>query len=220
MVYCMSDIHGELDRWNEMLKLIQFSDTDTLYFLGDAIDRKQHGIEILQDIMRRPNVHMILGNHEQMMLDSFWSNNTYDARRLWKNNGGGSTYKAMVYKIPTEERLRILRFIQELPDHLEIEVNGRIFYLVHGYIGENRHDRIWGRPEPPPEENPISGKTVIVGHTPTYYMNQYSDGFDESATLKIFHAPGFIDLDCGCGNNTNQRRLACLRLDDMMEFYI
>ena len=30
MIYCMSDIHGELDRWNEMLKLIQLSDTDTL----------------------------------------------------------------------------------------------------------------------------------------------------------------------------------------------
>ena len=220
MIYCMSDIHGELDRWNEMLELIQFSDTDTLYFLGDAIDRKSHGIEVLQDIMRRPNVHMILGNHEQMMLDSFWSNNTYDARRLWKNNGGGSTYKTMVYRIPTEERLRILRFIQELPDHLEIEVNGRAFYLVHGYIGENRHERIWGRPEPPPKEAPIPGKTVIVGHTPTYYMNQYSAGFDEAAALKIFYAPGFIDLDCGCGNQANQRRLACLRLDDMMEFYI
>ncbi len=220
MTYCMSDVHGELDRWNKMLKLIRFSDTDTLYYLGDAIDRKPHGVKILQDIMQRPNVRMVLGNQEQMMLDSFWSDHTHDALRLWKRNGGSSTYKAMTYKICPEERLRILRYIQELPDHLEMTINGQAFYLVHGYIGESREERIWGRPEPPPKETPIPGKTVIVGHTPTYFMNQYGDTFDETAMLKIFYAPGLIDLDCGCGHIIDQRRLACLRLEDMMEFYV
>ena len=120
MTYVMSDLHGELDRYNAMLELIQFSADDTLYVLGDVIDRNAHGIEILRDIMRRTNVHLILGNHEQMMLDSFWSPNEYDARRLWKQNGGGNTYRTMVYRTSTEERLRILRFIQELPDHFPI----------------------------------------------------------------------------------------------------
>ena len=152
MIYCVSDIHGEIQRWKTMLELIQFSNEDTLYVLGDVIDRNPHGIEVLQDIMRRPNIHMIVGNHEQMMLDSFWSNNDYDARRLWKYNGGGSTYRKMVYGTTTPERLRILRFVRELPDHLEIEVNGRQFYLVHGNVGDNHYDRIWGRPEPPPTE--------------------------------------------------------------------
>ena len=80
MIYCISDIHGEIDRWNTMLNLIQFSSSDTMYVLGDVIDRKPYGIQILQDIMDRPNVHMLLGNHEQMMLDTFCSGNEYDAR--------------------------------------------------------------------------------------------------------------------------------------------
>ena len=30
-----------------------------------------------------------------------------------------------------------------------------------------------------------------------------------------------IDIDCGCGNlRSEHRRLACLRLDDMAEFYV
>ena len=107
MIYCVSDIHGEILRWKSMLELIRFSDDDTLYVLGDVIDRNPFGIKILQDIMSRPNVHMIVGNHEDMMLQTFWSNNDYDARRLWKYNGGGSTYRTMVYKIPTAERLRL-----------------------------------------------------------------------------------------------------------------
>ena len=220
MTYVISDIHGEILRWQAMLGLIQFSDEDTLYVLGDVIDRYPHGIDILLDIMRRPNVHMIVGNHEYLMLQAFWSSNNYDARGLRKYNGGGNTYRTMVYKIPTEERLRILRYIQELPDHLEIEVNGQDFYLVHGNVGDTRHDRIWGRPEPPPKEPPIPGKTVIVGHTCTYYLNAYADGYDENSLFEIFYAPGLIAIDCGCGNDTDLRRLACIRLEDGKEFYV
>lgn len=51
MIYCMSDIHGECDRYKAMLEFIQFSDSDTLYVLGDVIDRKPGGIDILMDTM-------------------------------------------------------------------------------------------------------------------------------------------------------------------------
>lgn len=220
MVYCVSDIHGELSRWHAILERISFSEHDTLYVIGDVIDRKPYGIEILRDIMQRHNVRMILGNHEQLMLDAFRAVNPHEARTLWKQNGGSSTYKTMVYRISREERFRILQYVQRLPDHLEIEVNGRSFHLVHGNVGENRHDRIWGRPEPPPVKPPIPGKTVIVGHTCTYFMRRYDDAHDPNAPFEIYHAPGLIDLDCGCGNNTDLRRLACLRLDDMQVFYV
>ena len=210
---------GEKDRFDDILKQIHLTKDDTLYVLGDVIDRNPEGLNLLKYIIKHPNIKMILGNHEKMCLDTFWSNNDYDARRLWRNNGGGITHRIMTYILPTEDRLRILRFIQELPDHLEITVNGQDFYLVHGMPGETQHDRIWGRPEPPPEIPPIPGKTVIVGHTCTYYMNLYIDGHDENVPFEIFYAPGLIDVDCGCGNETELRRLACLRLDDMKEFY-
>ena len=220
MTYVLSDLHGEINRWHAMLELIQFSDTDTLYVLGDCIDRKPHGIEIIQEIMEQPNIHLILGNHEYMMLGSFWSPDYHDNRHLWKYNGGGCTYRTMQYKLTSQERVRILRFIKGLPDHLEVTVNGRDFYLVHGYVGETTHDRIWGRPEPPSREPPIPGKTIICGHTVTYYLNLYVEGYDETASFEIFYAPGLIGIDCGCGNSTDQRRLACLRLEDLAEFYI
>ena len=35
------------------------------------------------------------------------------------------------------------------------------------------------------------------------------------------HRDNIIDIDCGCGNlRSEHRRLACLRLDDMAEFYV
>ena len=41
-----------------------------------------------------------------------------------------------------------------------------------------------------------------------------------SEPFKIWYGDGIIDIDCGCGNKTDLRRLACLRLEDMAEFYI
>ena len=51
MIYVMSDIHGEHSRYISMLETINFSDEDTLYILGDVIDRKPGGIDILRDII-------------------------------------------------------------------------------------------------------------------------------------------------------------------------
>ena len=70
MHYCISDIHGEFDRYQAMLEEIHLTDDDTLYVIGDAIDRAPGGIDILEDIMARKNVVMLVGNHEQMCLDT------------------------------------------------------------------------------------------------------------------------------------------------------
>lgn len=36
---------------------------------------------------------------------------------------------------------------------------------------------------------------------------------DAGDHLKIFHTPGFINLDCGCGYNMPIKALACLRFN-------
>ena len=62
----MSDLHGCYDKYNLMLEKIQFNKDDTLYVLGDVVDRGDDGIKILLDMMTRPNIVPILVNHEYM----------------------------------------------------------------------------------------------------------------------------------------------------------
>ena len=69
VIYCVSDIHGELDKYERMLELIRFSDSDQMYIIGDVIDRGAMGVDVLRKIMDAPNMTMLLGNHEQMCLD-------------------------------------------------------------------------------------------------------------------------------------------------------
>ena len=110
MVYCISDIHGDYERYIAMLNFINFSDDDTLYVLGDVIDRGKQGVEILLDIMGRPNVFMIMGNHEQMCLATLGRYSEIGARQLWQQNGGSVTYRALVYGRAKEKRGKIFPF--------------------------------------------------------------------------------------------------------------
>ena len=62
MIYCISDIHGCYDEFMAVLEKIKFHSTDTLYVIGDAIDRGEKSIECINFIMRTPNVHFTIGN--------------------------------------------------------------------------------------------------------------------------------------------------------------
>ena len=221
MIYCMSDIHGEYDRFISMLRFIDFSGADTLYILGDVIDRGHDGIKILECVIKHSNMIMILGNHEEMCLQTLGPRHQFGAKQLWIQNGGHSTYQDLVYRRNHTERNEIIQYLSKLPDALNIQVNNRAFHLVHGMPSfhsdaQKCHEiRLWGRPNDT-TYLPIPNTIAIIGHTPTVYLNQNHTGLYE-----IWRGDDIICIDCGCGHmNVENRRLACIRLDDMSEFYI
>lgn len=224
--YVLSDIHGEADRFHMILEKIRFSAEDTLYIIGDVVDRGPNGIALLREIMDTPNMVMILGNHEYMMLQYLSPNATEADIRRWNRNGNAPTLAAYG-KLEGIQQQEILDFLRTRPTHLKVGVNGQDFYLVHGFPGGNLHDEVWGRPNID-DPNPIPDCRLIIGHTPVLSLGRT----DEEQTaygmklermgehLRICHAPGFLDIDCGCGHRIPFKALACLRLEDMEEFYV
>lgn len=121
----------------KMLLQIRFCENDELYILGDVIDRNPDGIRILKMIMGQPNIHLLLGNHEYMMLqlltmDIEENRSAYlDLYSLWCfYNGGQVTYEAYLKESP-ETQNRILEYLRNLPIEAEVCVNGRNTLLVH-----------------------------------------------------------------------------------------
>lgn len=214
--YVMSDIHGESQRYSQMLEKIGFGDGDQLYIIGDVIDRGPGGVDLLLDIMARNNVHLLLGNHEYMCRRCYQPDATVVDRSLWAMNSSSNTVEALG-ALSGEKLEEVIQFLSGLPAHQELTVGGRTFYLVHGFPGKDDYERVWKRPDMN-DPDPLPGKRVIIGHTPVNHL--YSERNDDSiAHLSIFHAPGFICVDCGCGHSFRNRALACLRLEDMAEFY-
>ena len=137
MTYVMSDIHGRIRPYHRMLKKIGFCEDDTLYILGDVIDRNPSGIPILKEIMDTPNIRLLLGNHEYMMRD-FLDTDQQDDLDAWaqkmdrwcNRNGGWVTYHAFLRESQRAQD-RILAFLHRLPVNIEISVGGRRILLVH-----------------------------------------------------------------------------------------
>lgn len=230
MIYVMSDIHGNMERFNSVMKQIKLKDKDTLYILGDVVDRFPAGIKLLNKIMKMPNVKMLLGNHEYMMLQALYKeydeNNpkaqaerTYNLNR-WYFNGGNVTHNSIKH-ISKENRKRIFEYLDSLPLNIDVEVNGVKYKLVHGSPVENykstRNDyhyrnekefSVWERWE---EGRPVPEDCILIfGHTLTGY-------FDNTQLDRIWISENAIGIDCGSGYSKG--RLGCLRLDDMKEFY-
>ena len=177
-----------------------------------------------------PNMHMLLGNHELMALEaldaSLWSKPRYMS--LWAIHNGGQVTYSNLLKLPKAEYKEVVEYMHNLPTSMEVEEGGRQFYLVHGFPADNVYDEVWTRPylDTP---NPLAGKTLIVGHTPVFYYHGKDDREVDDYIyslrvkkehFKIEHAEGFIGIDCACCACMPESRLACLRLDDMEEFYV
>ena len=230
MTYVLSDIHGNLQRFKSIMAQINLQTNDTLYVLGDVIDRYAGGIKILRQIMRMPNAKMLIGNHEYMMLNAIGhckdaaeekENTNRREKRLWYRNGGMITHEQLKH-YRKDIRAEIFNFIRQLPTNLEVEVNGVKYKLVHAspegnymkspwniYDYKNsREFAIWDRWD---ETQPIpEGYVLIFGHTPTCY-------FHDKMPWCIWKGDNAIGIDCGSGYEYG--RLSCLRLDDMKEFY-
>lgn len=54
--FVVSDIHGEYELFIRLLEEIQLKETDTLYVLGDILDRGPHPIQIILKLMEMSNV--------------------------------------------------------------------------------------------------------------------------------------------------------------------
>lgn len=69
MTYVISDIHGMYDKYAEILRQIDFKESDILYVIGDVVDRGEAPMKVLLDMMSRPNVYPLMGNHDLIALE-------------------------------------------------------------------------------------------------------------------------------------------------------
>lgn len=223
-IYVMSDIHGQYEKFKKMLKMINLQDSDTLYILGDMVDRGPQSMAVVQHVMNAPNMKAIIGNHEEMLLEVVKSYGYDDpmVNFMIRNTYTEKTYNQLrrIRNKNPREAMSIVKYLRELPTHIEVEVGGKKFLLVHagiksGDLSQNtRTDFLWIREEflMSEEEFPF---TVIFGHTPTPLISEWTG---EKEECKIWKKSDRIGIDCGA--TFLGGKLACMRLDDFTEYYV
>jgi serine/threonine protein phosphatase 1 len=174
--FAIGDIHGCLDKLEDLISLIDPKPEDQLVFLGDYIDRGEEGKEVIDFLIELADeipCIFLRGNHEDMFLTflEFGSNRT-----VYFANGGMKTIESYIRPeafISAELVARALpdphrRFFSMLKWYYEDDK----YLFVHAGIkpsvaleDQNRHDLVWIRDQFIFSPTGI-GKKVIFGHTP------------------------------------------------------
>ena len=232
MTYLMSDLHGQYEKYMQMLEKIRFSDRDDLYVLGDAVDRGPEPMKLLLDMSYRINVFPILGNHDwtartilkrlnveitEENAETQLTANLLSVIRLWLSDGGNPTFREF-HRLEPDDREAVLDYLDEFAPYEELVVNGKRYVLVHAGIQNfdpaksldsyDELDLIDGRCDY--GRRYFKDRILVTGHTPTLHIDPAFRG-------RIWRGNGHIALDCGAGFDLP---LGCLRLEDGEEFYV
>lgn len=229
MHYVISDVHGEYNSFLKMIKKIKFSSKDMLYIIGDIPSRGEKTFELLDWVMKHNQVIHIKGNHELFL--QLYIEGDYSMINNYSNYGGAPVIQALK-AMSEEKKISYHKYLSSLPLYKEISVNGLEYVLTHsGYLADevavyhengsvdlvtsiegwckNSEYRYLISNDLHYIASTVKFKKLIVGHYPTAYLD--CEG--------IYQGKRYIVVDNGV-NVIPHRKLACLRLEDMKEFYI
>ena len=165
---------------------------DTLFLLGDYIDRGPDSIGVLDYLLKLQesgfDVQPVRGNHEVMLLDAVADP---VARNIWYGNGGWGTLRELGIDSPEVIPQHYLDFLAKLPYILTTED----FVFVHAGLDFQTLDplrdtppqfMIWSR-SGQVDPAKLGGRTLLTGHTVTPLF-----------TIRNSLATSHITIDNGC----------------------
>ena len=169
----IGDIHGEIDKLNNLLKKIDPKIGDTLVFLGDYIDRGKDSAAVVERLLKLKNDFVkcifLKGNHEQIFLQALKTLSEEDIANCISNGGAETLKQYLLMKKNDFEKFKIhIKFFKSLENYYLTDE----FLFVHAGISpykpleeQTEEEFLWIRYEFIEYPTNIPQK-VIFGHTP------------------------------------------------------
>jgi len=167
--FAMGDIHGCIHALEKVLQALAPQPDDTIICLGDVIDYGRDTAAVIDRLIileGECRLTCLLGNHEEMLLESLTKESVRDS---WLNCGGWETinsyrYGGQLSDIPADH----IDFLRDCHRYAETR---RHFFMHANYDPElpvnDQPPAVarWSLLEEPYPEPHCSGKTAVVGHT-------------------------------------------------------
>lgn len=131
--YVFSDVHGHRGTLDRLLERVSPSDDDSLFMLGDMIDRGPDPVGVMQLCRGLGNATVLMGNHEDLMLSFIEAPDEGMNQVNWEINGGIST-RAGLAELPEDQRVDLLDWVAHLPLYAYTFVAGRPYVMVHAGV--------------------------------------------------------------------------------------
>lgn len=207
--WVIADVHGCFKTLKALIEdKVCPLPNDTLYFLGDYIDRGLQSKEVIDYIrsLQRSSLHVValMGNHEESMIQSIlearsqpkkWLGlfkKAHSTRNAWYNFGGEATMRSFGLTDPAlipEEYFEWLNSLHNYAIEEKYLLAHAGFNFTIDNIFEDTDSMRWIR-DFNVDLTKTNGKKVIHGHVPVQL-----DLIKESVTNSKYN---FIDLDNGC----------------------
>ena len=216
-VWAIGDVHGYADTLLTLLDSLNLSSRDRVVLLGDLVDRGPRSCEVIRIARENPQIFSVLGNHEEMMLNSFDVDNiqTMTAQQTnWFYVGGRATNQSYIDEFTNSQgqiddfdlRIRVgkdLAWLDSLPHHIVLDD----FRLVHaGYSPwdgdldlQSTDTLMWIRGEFHNSITPVDEKrTVVFGHSTVLGFGLKQTEIWKSETELKNSRPAAIGIDSCC----------------------
>lgn len=191
--FAISDIHGCGNTFKKLvLEGVQLSKNDTLYLLGDYINKGPKSKEVLDFIfqLQKDGFHIIClrGNHEQYLIDALGSPGDED---YFLVRGGKETLESFGVSSTNEIPVKYLSFIQALPFYYSLDN----YLLIHAGLNFDLEDpysddfSMLNIREMTVELKKTGDRKIIHGHVPTSF-----DEIKQNLGFQNNH----ISIDGGC----------------------
>ena len=225
MRYVVADIHGNYDLLVKLLKKIKFSKDDTLFVLGDVIDKGKDVDKILNLLFveMENNALVIAGNHEYDFVKLMTNLIVKDASDEELIENAKKYLGISNISIEQIDMIMNIPYSYEEDDFVLVhagvpfDLKGKMIPLEQAAIEDLVYDRRFKN------ENflPPNTKCVIFGHTPTFYVSGQKGKiikYQKENTVGDKPSDYYkVHIDTG---NYLTGILGCVRLDDMQEFYV
>lgn len=231
MIYVMSGIHGEFEKYEEALEKIHFSDDDSLFVCGDVVDFGSRSMDILLDMMYRVNVYPIMGDHDDMArkyLTAFHEglngSSMADFESAapgvvdWIKDQGGQATLEDFMRLEKSQKEQIAEFLADFELYEEVTVKGQHYVLVHGGIADfdaekemdeyTKQELVYS--ETDYQREYFSDSILITGGTLTSDISGHEQD-------RVFRGNRHLAVNCDC---YGQGILAVVCLDNGKEYYV
>ncbi|MBV7264960.1 metallophosphoesterase family protein [Erythrobacter ani] len=186
--YVIGDIHGRLDLYEALIEAIERDDAQSgpadthIILLGDLVDRGPDSAGVIartREWQSRRNVRVLLGNHEEMFLESF---ENPEILRHFLKHGGRETIISYGLSKKQLNEMSLDDLFEKLPEivspaerdyiaNLDEKIVAGDYLFVHAGIDpafriedQQRSDMLWIRDRFLEHEAPFE-KVVVHGHT-------------------------------------------------------
>jgi hypothetical protein len=214
-------------------------DSDTIYFLGDAIDRGDAGLRILTELLRDKRVKMVRGNHEEFIIDYYLEHDS----NTWLYNGGYATLNDFNLLSYDEMSVFCNKIIQLPLELIYTNPNGQKIIMNHAGFIRDEYDEVdlllfkdrgtnpytWDRRHFGHKWKLEENTFLVHGHTPVQalydrlnkiYKFYDKPLLDNSKVEVVKYCDGHkIDIDLGCfaSNKTALFNLDTLEVEKYFE---